>query len=183
MLPKNHHNKHEELQWNCKFSNNTKTLRIAIVGNKIKYWTDNNPIRKHDCWPVTGGARGTGHNTFTAHSIPTKNAFMLSCGGLVVVWCTEHSHVGLYTGGSSTPLSQALPKIRPSGRTRIMILMTPVQFFCGENNVDLEWLSVDTFTVTPILIEISIGKYCISIVSLNDYIKQSNQIGRQFVLW
>lgn len=58
-----------------------------------------------------------------------------------------------------------------------MILMTPVQFLRGENNVDLEWLSMDTFTVTPILIEMSIlitikFPLFLSMVVLNDKVNK-----------
>lgn len=73
---------------------------------------------------------------------------MLTHGGVVVVWCSGEAALGFYTAGQPAPLSLTLPKIRPSGHKRIMILMTPVRFVFGENNVDRP---LDTFTAIEII--------------------------------
>lgn len=95
---------------------------------------------------VGRGSR-TGHRSLSLHTFTYQERFhvVLRRSRGCMMLCAWDGWL-LYSR-RRPPLSQALPKIRPSGHTRIMILMTPVWFGAGENNMDLDWW---TFTVQTV---------------------------------
>lgn len=86
----------------------------------------------------SGRGSRTGHRSLSLHTFTYQERFhvVLRRSRGCMMLCASLRWL-LYLR-RRPPLSQALPKIRPSGHTRIMILMTPVRIGSGENNMDLD---------------------------------------------